>query len=160
MILPARDRSILDHIWGYKPMRSGVQLWMVDLPLCSACGSSCRFASTAVDSPCTKSGHTGLLRCTAKDVRAPGDLKTLGTSCLDYRLKPCFQQRPGNSTSPQIDMLLGGIGNRLLHEDIADLETTTRLEYSVHLRKHRQLIRTEIDHTVGDDYVHPVLGDG
>jgi hypothetical protein len=99
-------------------------------------GSSCRFARPEVDPQCAKSGRTGLLWCAAQDVGAPGDLKTLETSGLDGRRQRCFQQRPGNSTGPQIDVLLGSLGHCLLHEDIADLETATRLEYAVHLPKH------------------------
>lgn len=99
-------------------------------------GRGDRFARAEVDAQRAKGSSTGVLRCATEDISAPGDLKALKASHLDGCLQLCFQQSPGNSPRPEINMLSGRRGNRLLDQDVADLQAATRLEHPIHLAKY------------------------
>jgi hypothetical protein len=99
-------------------------------------GRGDRFARAEVDAQRAKGSSTGMLRCATEDISAPGDLKALKASHLDGCLQLCFQQSPGNSPRPEINMLSGRRGNRLLDQDVADLQAATRLEHPIHLAKY------------------------
>ena len=56
-----------------------------------------------------------------EDILTPGDLEILETGGHDRGLERCFQQRPGYSVGPEVDVALGALWNLLLHRDIGDL---------------------------------------
>jgi hypothetical protein len=84
---------------------------------------------------------TALLRRAAEDVLLPGDLEVDEAGCHDRGLQFCFQQSPGNSARPQIDLLLGVLWHRGTHQDIPDLEAARGFEHASHLLQGRQFVR-------------------
>ena len=54
----------------------------------------------------------------------------------------CFQQSAGNSTCPEVDLFLGCLRDRLLHDNVGDLEPAARLEDPSDLTEDRGLIGT------------------
>ena len=83
--------------------------------------SSGWFVGSEVDSERAEARRRGLLRRTGEDLVSPCDLEIFEPGCFDHRLELCFQQSTGDSTLPQIDVLLGTIRYGLLHHDVADL---------------------------------------
>lgn len=78
-------------------------------------------------------GGTPLLRRAGEDVRTPGDLETDEPCGDDRRLELCLQQSAGDSTLPEVDVPFRAGGERLLDEDVADLEAAAGAEHAVHL---------------------------
>jgi hypothetical protein len=61
------------------------------------------------------------------DVSAPGDLNIDETRGYHCHFELSFQESTGNSTGPQIDLLPSAFGHRVLDQNVADLQSTTRL---------------------------------
>jgi hypothetical protein len=92
------------------------------------------------------------------DVAAPGDLEIDESRRDDSCLELCIQQSAGDSTLPEVDVLLALLRHCFLHEDVADLKTTLRLEDARHLLESGELVGKEVEHAVGDDDVRPSVG--
>ncbi len=85
------------------------------------------------------SGTTGLSRA-AVNIPAPGDLEADETRGHDGQLELSFQESTRNSTGPERDVLLRALRNRLLDQDVADLQAAARLEHPRHLAQRRVLV--------------------
>jgi len=94
------------------------------------------------------------------DIHARGDLEAHESGGDDRRLELCFQQSAGDSAFPQIDVALALVTDRLLHEDVADLEPPSRLEDTRHLLQRGELVRKEIENAVRDHHVGRFVRDG
>jgi hypothetical protein len=77
---------------------------------------------------------------------------------LDYRAGLCFQQSTRNSASPQVDVLLGGVGHGLLDDDVGDLEPTTGFEHAEDFAVYRLFVGAQTDDAVGDGDVRVSVG--
>jgi hypothetical protein len=93
----------------------------------------------------------------AEYIPTPCDLKVDETRADDRQLELSFQESTSNSTSPQVDLLSGALGHRVLDQDVADLEPTAWLEHARHLRKPGLLVGHEVEHAVADDDVRPTI---
>ena len=91
-------------------------------------------AGPEVDAYRSKIGGTARLGGTAKDIGPPGDGKVHETGGHNRCFKLCFQQSTGNSTGPEVDPPFGALGHWPLHQDIADLQPSVRLEHPGHFR--------------------------
>jgi hypothetical protein len=80
-----------------------------------------RSASSEVDAQSAKVASTAFLRCSTEDVGPPRYLKVHKFGLNNDHVKLYFQQSAGNSASPEIDLVLGALWHRLLHQDVADL---------------------------------------
>ena len=76
-----------------------------------------------VDSDRAEARGTGRLRRPVADFLTPGDLEVLESCSGDHRLELCFQQSARDSTSPEVDSLLGLRRDRTRHEDVGDLQS-------------------------------------
>src|SRR5437016_1984460 len=85
------------------------------------------------------------------------DVDEAGTS--DHGLPACARQGPSDSTGPEIDISKGLLWYRSLEADVSDGHTATRSQHPVDLAIDAQLVRAEIDHTIGDHNVGPVVFD-
>src|SRR5256714_7500791 len=85
------------------------------------------------------------------------DVDEAGTS--DHGLPACARQGPSDSTGPEIDISKGLLWYRSLEADVSDGHTATRSQHAVDLAIDAQLVRAEIDHTIGDHNVGPVVFD-
>jgi len=99
-----------------------------------------RFAREEVDAQRAEVLSAARLRRVGIDLRAPGDLKVDKAGGHDRGLKLRILQSPGNSASPEINLALRARWHRLLHEDVADLQSPARLERAVHFAKRRRFI--------------------
>ena len=79
------------------------------------------FARSEVDSQGAELRGARRLWCASIDVSTPGDLEIDEPGRGDRCLKLCIQQSAGDSTLPEIDVLLALLRYCFLHEDIADL---------------------------------------
>jgi hypothetical protein len=80
------------------------------------------------------------LRRTAEDIRAPGDLEVHESRRDDRRLELCLQQSAGDSPLPEVDVALRAVADRLLDEDVADLQSASRFEHARHFAEARELV--------------------
>src|SRR6266511_2279632 len=62
----------------------------------------------------------------------------------------CFQQSPGNSTGPEIDVSPPLLAHRLLNRDVCDLDPPARLEHAEDLGEDRILVGNQVDDPVRD----------
>ena len=91
------------------------------------------FACSERDTQRAELGGTAGLRRTAEDVAAPANCE-IDESCRDDgQFNLSFQKSTGNSTGPERDVLLRVLRNRLLDQDVADLQTAAGLENPRHL---------------------------
>ncbi len=120
----------------------------------------CCLACAEVDALCPEFCGTTRLRRATEDVRLPGDLEVNESRRHDRGLQFCFQQSTGNSARPQIDLLFRVLWHRLLHQDIPDLEATAGFEHASHLLQGSELVRQQVEDTVGDDHIGPAIRDG
>ena len=80
-----------------------------------------RFSSPKVYALRSKVGGAGLLRRPIKHIGFPRYLEAHETGGLHQRLKLCFQQSTGDSTSPEVDLLFGLLWYFHLNQDVANL---------------------------------------
>lgn len=88
------------------------------------------------------------LWCASINIAAPGDLEIHEPGCNDGRLELCIQQSAGDSTLPQVDVLLALLRYCFLHDDVADLKAATRLEHPRHFAQSGKLVGEKVQHTV------------
>lgn len=86
-----------------------------------------RFSSSICDSKNAKLHSCILLRGIVEDLTAPGDFEIDKTADFHPVHQLRFQQSAGNSTCPQVNIVLGSIRNWLGHQDICNLEAPSRL---------------------------------
>ncbi len=103
-----------------------------------------RLASADVDALGAELACAGGLRCSLEDRLPPRNLDVLEPRCLDRRPKLCFQQSAGDSTRPEIDVLLCLFRDGALDEDISDLEPTRGDQHAVHLGQHAWLVGCQV----------------
>ena len=90
----------------------------------------------------------GLMRGTAEDVHHATDAHIF-ESGRPYDLDVLLdEERPGNSTGPEVYVRDGVIGQRLLHHDISNLKTSSWLQDSIDFRIDREFVGAEIDHPI------------
>ena len=58
----------------------------------------------------------------------------------------CFQQRPGNSAGPEVDVPAPLGADRVLDRDVGELNPTARCEHPEDHREDGVLVGTEVDH--------------
>src|SRR5262249_52376182 len=78
-------------------------------------------------------GGAARLRGVRKDVGTPGDLKIYEAGHDHRGLQLCFQQSTCNSAGPQVYLPFGAHRHGLLHQDVAYLQASARLEHPRHL---------------------------
>src|SRR5258708_17926937 len=100
------------------------------------------------------------LRCTAEDIRAPGDLEVDEAGGHDRGLELRIQQSAGNSAGPQIYLALRAPRNWPLHQDVRDLHASAKLKHARHFGKGSRFVGYQIEHPVGDDDIRPAVGVG
>jgi hypothetical protein len=69
----------------------------------------------------------------------------------------CFQQSPGNSAGPEINVSATFFADRILDGHVGDLHPPAGAEHAEDFRKHGILVRHEIDHAVGDHDVDTLV---
>lgn len=117
-----------------------------------------RFSRAEVDSQRAELRRARRLGRPGIDLGAPGDLK-IDETRRDYGcLELCIQQSAGDSTLPEVDVLLALLRHRFLYDDVADLKTTVRLEDAGHLLESGKLVRKKVEHAVRDHDVGPTVG--
>lgn len=82
------------------------------------------------------------------NVSTPGDLEIDEPGRGDRRQKLCVQQSTGDSGLPEIDVSFAIVRNCFLHEDVADLKATGRLEHARHFLQSGKLVGKEVQHAV------------
>ena len=83
-----------------------------------------------------------------EDLGAPGDLE-IDEPRRDNRCPQlCIQQSAGDSALPQIDVSFAFVRNCFLHEDVADLKATGRLEHARHFLQSGKFVGKEVQHAV------------
>ena len=92
-----------------------------------------RFSSPKVYALRSKVGGAGLLGRPIKHIGFPRYLEAHETGGLHQRFKLCFQQSTGDSTSPEFDYFLSGLGHLHLHQNVGNLYPPARLQRPVHL---------------------------
>jgi hypothetical protein len=60
----------------------------------------------------------------------------------------CFQQSPGNSTGPQVDVALSFFGDRALDGDVGQLDAATGSQHADDLGEHGVLVGDQVDDAV------------
>jgi len=104
------------------------------------------------------SGATRLLR-TGVDIRARGDLEIDESGRGDGECYLSFQESTGNSTGPERDIRLGILGDRLLDQDVADLQAPAGPENACHFAQRGVFVRHEVEDAIGDHYISPAVLD-
>ena len=92
-----------------------------------------RLGGVEVDADRTERRRARLLRRSREDIGAPRDLEPGEPNRVDQPGQLCFQQSTGDSTGPEVDLLFRGLRDRLLDEDVADLQPSPRAQHSRHL---------------------------
>lgn len=118
------------------------------------------FARAKIDPDGAELRRARRLRRSAEHVRAPRDLESHESSRHDRGVQLCLQQSAGDSALPEIDVSFRARRDGLLDEDVTDLKTAARLEYTRHFAKAGHLIGEEIQHAIRDDNVSPPVGYG
>ena len=77
---------------------------------------------------------------------AEGDF--VETSVANNLLQRCFQQRTGNSASPEVDFISRVFRNLNLDQDVCNLHPAARFENPVRLGKRLLLVRCQVEDTV------------
>jgi hypothetical protein len=124
--------------------------------LCPLCVID-RFSRSEVDSQGAKVCCAGRLRRIIKDIGLPSDFEIDKTGGYDRSLELCFQQSAGNSARPQIDVTFGTLWNCFLDQDIADLQTTTRLEDPRHFLQGCGFIGDQVQDAIRDHNISPAI---
>ena len=119
-----------------------------------------RLSRAEVDSQRAELRGARGLRCASIDVAAPGDLEIHEPRRDDGCLQLCIQQSAGDSTLPEIDVLLALFRYCLLHHNVADLKATARLENTRHFLESGKLVGKEVEDPVRDNHVGPTVGHG
>lgn len=83
-----------------------------------------------------------------EDLGAPGDLEIDEPRRDNRCLKLCIQQSAGDSALPEIDVSFAFVRNCFLHEDVANLKATARLEHARHFPQSGKLVGKEVEHAV------------
>jgi len=112
-----------------------------------------RLSRAEVDSQGAELRGARGLRCAGIDVAAPSDLEIDETRRDDCCLELCIQQSAGDSTLPEIDVLLALLRYSFLDHDVADLKTTVWLQNTRHFLESGKLVGKEVEHAVRDDEV-------
>lgn len=116
-----------------------------------------RLPCAEVDSQCPELCGARRLWRARVNVAAPGDLEIDKPGRNDRCLELCIQQSTGDSAFPEIDVLFAFLGHRFLHQDVADLKATARLEHPRHLAQSPKLVGKKVQHTIRDDDIGPVV---
>ena len=119
-----------------------------------------RLSRLEVDSERTELGRARRLGRAGIDVATPGDLEVDEPRCDDSCLELCVQQSAGDSTLPEINVLLAFLRYCFLNQDVADLEAALRFEDTRHFPESSELVREEVKHAVRDDDIGPTVGHG
>ena len=69
----------------------------------------------------------------------------------------CFQQRPGNSAGPEIDVSSAFGADRVLDRHIRDLHPAAGREHAEELGEDGVLVRDQVDHAVRDDDIEALV---
>ncbi len=123
-------------------------------------GLVARFSRAEVDSEGAELRRARRLGRARIDVAAPGDLEIDEARRDDGCLELCIQQSAGDSTLPEVDVLLALLRYCFLDQDVADLETTFRLESARHFLQSGKLVGKEVENAVRDDDVGATVEDG
>src|SRR5207237_1102338 len=79
-------------------------------------------------------------------------------TCGDHRdLELCLQQSASDSPLPKIDVALRPVRYCFLDEDVPDLESPGGLEHAPHLTEAGGFVWKEIQHTIRDHHVGPLV---
>ena len=103
-------------------------------------------------------GGAGFLRCAAKNFGPPRDLEASEASGFYKGLKLCFQQSAGDSTGPQLNVFFSFLGHGSVHQNVTYLQASPRFEDSMHFRQGGPLVWNQIEDSVGDDQICPLIG--
>lgn len=129
---------------------------------------SCRQSSTSLDAAANgRHIHTddavlagrSFFRRSYEAIEPVGD-RHVGETCrLEHADHLCFQQSPGNSTRPEID-----VGQRLVielraDEDVPHLDAAARLQDPCDLGNGALLLRNKIQHAIRDHYINAAIFD-
>lgn len=93
-----------------------------------------------------------------EDVKGGHQLNVYEPSSLDGVQVLSLQESAANSSRPQVHVGLGAIGHRLMQHDIRQIEPPAGLEGADNLGEDPVLVRTEVDHAVGDNDIHRGVG--
>lgn len=107
-----------------------------------------RLPCAKVDSHCAELRGARRLWRASVDVAAPRYLEIDEPRRYNRCVKLCVQQSAGDSALPEIDVSFAALRNRSLHEDVADLKATARLEDARHFLEPGKLVGKEVEHAV------------
>src|SRR5207247_33605 len=116
-----------------------------------------RFARAEVDAERAELCGARGLRRVLVDVDALGDRELDEARRDNRRLKLCFQQSTRDSALPEVDVPLALFGHCLLHQDVAHLNASARLQNARNLLKSCELVGEEIHDAIRDDDVRPSI---
>ena len=107
-----------------------------------------RLPCTEIDSHGAELRGARRLWRAGEDLGAPGDLEIDEPGRDNRCLKLCLQQSAGDSALPETDVSFATVRHGLLHEDVADLKATARLENACHFLESGKLVGKEVEHAV------------
>jgi hypothetical protein len=86
----------------------------------------CRLPRLEIDAQRAEFGRTRCLRGVGINVHTRCDLESHKAGSDDRRLELCLSQSAGDSALPQVDIALGLVADRLLNENVTDLQAAAR----------------------------------
>ncbi len=101
-----------------------------------------------------------LTACAAEGVAGGPNLDVDKTRLFEHPLPACTRQATGDSCSPQIDVTDSRLGHGFGVSDIGELQPSTWPQHPENLREHLLLVSAQIDDSVTDHHVRPVVLDG
>jgi hypothetical protein len=90
---------------------------------------------------------------TGKDISSGNQLDIYKASLLYGIQVLSLQESAANSSSPQINVSLGPVWDLLVDHYICQIKTAPQLQHPEDLREHPVLVWTQINDTIGYDYI-------
>lgn len=100
-----------------------------------------------------------LLRCSHETVEPAYDRNVAESRGCEHGDDLCFQQSPGNSTRPEVDVAQRAVRQRRPDDDVGDLHTTAGLEHASDLGDGPFLFGHQVQDAVGDNHVDAAVLD-
>jgi len=102
------------------------------------------------DAPRIKLGGVRLVLRSREDIDLLAPADVYEPRVLQHPFPLCFQQSTGYSAAPEIDIVLRVLRDRLVDDDVSDLDPSAGFQHTVDLLHHHHLVGTEVDDAVTD----------
>jgi hypothetical protein len=91
------------------------------------------------------------LGCTGEAIEPIEKAYSRETGGLEDADELCIQQSTGDSTSPQVDVSKGAVGQNFANDDVGDLGATATFQHPCDLADGPCFVRHKIEHAIRDD---------